>query len=168
LITGSSGLSSTARSSWRHRLLEPAEPVVGPAEAVDDVAVIGAELDRALQHRLGLNQVHALVDPAVAEIVENQGLLRLQLEGGDEIRLGLGPAIGALPGDAAGVEQRPVADGDLRQSLQGAVIGALGIAVALLAAANVPHGDQGVDPLRPLGGHGLEFEHRLVLAIQCR
>jgi hypothetical protein len=31
-----------------HRLLHVAEPVIGPAEGVDDVTIVGALLDRAI------------------------------------------------------------------------------------------------------------------------
>src|SRR5579864_2001467 len=46
-----------------HRLLVIAEPVIGPAERIDDVAVIGPLLDRALDHGHGFVEVKALVDP---------------------------------------------------------------------------------------------------------
>src|SRR5687768_16833664 len=38
----------------RYRLVVAAEAVIGPAETVDDVAVVGAKLDRLADHRQGL------------------------------------------------------------------------------------------------------------------
>ena len=58
-----------------HRLLVIADPVIGPAERVDDVAVVGALLDRALDHAHALVEVDALVDPGIAEIVQHVRLV---------------------------------------------------------------------------------------------
>ena len=79
----------------------------------------GPQLDRAVQHRLRAVEVLALVDPAVAEIVEDERLLRLELERLQEVGLGRGPALGPLERDAAGVEQAPVPTLDLGQPLDG-------------------------------------------------
>ncbi len=54
---------------------------IGPAEAVDDVAVVRASASTAFsimsQRRL---EVHALIDPAIAEIVQHLRLVRIELE----------------------------------------------------------------------------------------
>jgi len=66
-MVGSTGLSSTARSRFLHGLFVIAKPVVGPAERIDDVAVIGSLLDRALDHAHALVEMDALVDPGITE-----------------------------------------------------------------------------------------------------
>ena len=62
-----------------------AEPEIDPAQAVDDEAVVRPQLDRPVQHALGAVEVHAHVDPAVAEIVEHERLLGLELQGVQEV-----------------------------------------------------------------------------------
>ncbi len=103
--------------------VEIAEPVEHPAQAVDDIAVVGALLDGLLDHRLRLGEILAHLDPAVAEIVQHQRLVGLELQRLEEIDLGAGPLLGALEGDAALVEQRPVALFGVGDQRQGAVIG---------------------------------------------
>ncbi len=53
------------------RRLIIAEPVIGPAQAVNDKAVIRALLDRSIDQRQRLFQLLATVDPRIAEIIEN-------------------------------------------------------------------------------------------------
>ena len=75
-----------------------------PAQAVDDVAVGGAKIDRLLDHLEALIELLALIDPRIAEIIEDQRLVGFQLERVFEIGLGVAPFAGALVGDAAVVK----------------------------------------------------------------
>ena len=54
--------------------------VVDPAEAVDDVAVVGPQLDGARDHALGLVEVDALLRPGVADEVERARVVGILLE----------------------------------------------------------------------------------------
>ena len=89
------------------RRLVIAHPVMRPAQAVDDIAVIRAQLDRLLDHLHAAIEVLAAVDPRIAEIVQHHRLFRLELQRLPQIGLGLLPLPGALARDAAIVEQRP-------------------------------------------------------------
>ncbi len=60
------------------RVREIAEAIERPAEAVDDIAVVGAQLDRALIILQRLGQVLALVDPGIAEIVQHHRLVGVE------------------------------------------------------------------------------------------
>ena len=120
-----------------------------PAEAVDDVAVFGPQLDRLLDHLEAAVEVLAAVDPGIAEIVEHQRLVGLQLERVLQIGLGARPLAGALERDAAVVEQRPA----LGQAGGGSaadrlVIGRDRLGEALLAAQEVAELDQRPRPRR--------------------
>jgi hypothetical protein len=83
------------------RLLYVAKPVIGPAEGVDDVTIVRALLDRALDHAHALVEIDALVDPRIAEVVEHVQLIGKKIERPLEIGLSLGPLLGALEADAA-------------------------------------------------------------------
>ena len=90
------------------RFLVIAGAEIGPAERVDDVAVIRPLLDGASDHVHALVEVHALVDPGIAEIIEHLRLLGKQLERLLQIGFGLRPLMRALVADAAEVEDHPV------------------------------------------------------------
>src|SRR3546814_4343523 len=62
------------------RLFVVAEPVQHPAHAVDDIAVVPAQIDRALDHLASAFDVLALLDPGISEIVQDVGLIRLEFE----------------------------------------------------------------------------------------
>jgi len=54
--------NARARAAARcDRLVHVAEPVIGPAEGVDDVTVVGTLLDRAFDHAHALVEIDALV-----------------------------------------------------------------------------------------------------------
>ena len=63
-----------------HRLVVVAEPEIGPAERVDDVAVIRPLLDGAADHPHALVEIDALIDPRIAEIVQHVRLVGIELE----------------------------------------------------------------------------------------
>ena len=68
--------NARARAAARcDRLVHVAEPVIGPAEGVDDVTIVGALLDRVLDHAHAVVEIDALVDPRIAEIVEHVRLI---------------------------------------------------------------------------------------------
>ena len=93
-MTGSPPVSSSARSRCVERRVEVllrlarapllgerlGAHVVDPAEAVDDVAVVGAQLDGARDHALGLVEVDALLRPRVADVVERARVVGVELE----------------------------------------------------------------------------------------
>src|SRR5712671_5275164 len=80
-------------------LVVVADPVPGPAERIDDIAVIGPLLDRALDHAHALVEIEALIDPGIAEIVQHVRLVGIKLERLLEIGLGLAPLLRALEAD---------------------------------------------------------------------
>ena len=49
---------------------------MGPAETVDDVAVVRLELDCPLDERQSLLEVAVLIDPGVAQVVQHKRLIR--------------------------------------------------------------------------------------------
>ena len=57
-------------------LLEVAKPVMGPAQAVDDIAVVTLLAHGLLDQRHTLLEIAALIDPGVAEVVQHQRLFR--------------------------------------------------------------------------------------------
>ncbi|MNI07975.1 hypothetical protein D3C73_609970 [compost metagenome] len=93
----------------RHRIVEPAEAIVSPAERIDDIAVIGARIDGRLDHLQAFVQVEVHVDQRIAEIVQNLCLFRVQFQCLAEIGFGFRPFLQALIGNAALEEHRPVA-----------------------------------------------------------
>ena len=54
--------------------------ILDPPQAVGDKTIVGPELDRLLDHLPGTLQMDAAIDPAVAQIIENERLIRMQLE----------------------------------------------------------------------------------------
>ena len=61
------------------RLQIVAKAVVRPAETVEQIAVVRLELDGLLDQRQALFQLQISIDPAKAEIIENQGLIGIEL-----------------------------------------------------------------------------------------
>ena len=78
-----------------------------PAQAVDDIAVLRTQRDRAAQHLEGFVEVHVLVDPRIAEIIQNQRLFWIKLQRLLEIGFRRRPVLRALVGDPAIVIERP-------------------------------------------------------------
>src|SRR6266849_8934994 len=117
-----------------HRLLVIAKPVVGPAERIDDVAVIGPLVDRALDHTHALIEMDALIDPGITQIIEHVRLVRKQFERLLEVELRLRPLLGALEADAAEIVGRPVRLGRLCNQANRLSV-AFGAALVLLALA---------------------------------
>ena len=150
------------------RLLIVTQPVRRPAQAVDDIAVVRPELDRLLDHRLGGVEIAPLLDPRIAEIVENQRLIRLQLERAQKVGLGPRPRAGALEGDAAHVEEPPVAVPDGRDAPDRGVIGACGLLVALADPERVAERGRRIGALGPLLRHGAQRRDRLVHPVEVR
>ena len=104
------------------RFFITAKPVMRPAKRIDDVAIIGAQLDRALDELHPLFQLHVHVDPGIAQIVQNLRLVGIKLQRLEEIRLRLLPLFQPLIGDAALVEEAPVLAFRLFDTLDRAVI----------------------------------------------
>ena len=80
---------------------------MGPAEAIDDKAVIRLQFDGLAHHFKRFGQIEALLDHRITEIVQDQRLIGLERQRLAEISFGLLPLLGALIGDAAIVEDRP-------------------------------------------------------------
>ena len=91
-----------------HRLVVAAKLVIGPAKTVDDIAIRRMQLDRFVQHGEGFVEISFLIDPAIAEIIQNKGLVRVDHQRMLEIGLGLRPLLVALVGDAAEIIERPI------------------------------------------------------------
>ena len=89
------------------RLVVFAEPEIGPAQTVDDVAIAGAQLDGLVQHLEGFIEIFAAVDPAVAEIVQHQRLVGIERQRFTKVGDRLGPFVLTLVGDTAEVKERP-------------------------------------------------------------
>src|SRR5262249_35358797 len=85
-----------------------AEPIIGPAEGIDDVTGVGALLDRALDHAHAVVEIDALVDPGIAEIVEHVRLVAGELERLLEIGLALRALLSALETEATKIIDHPV------------------------------------------------------------
>src|SRR5437899_616863 len=135
-----------------------AEPVMRPAQAVDDVAVLGPQLDGLLDHFEATLQILAAVDPGVAEIIEHQRLLRLELERMQEVGLGRLPLARALERDTPAVEQRPALRHARRlKAPDRLVIGTDRFDKALLAAQKIAELHLRTGPCRRLGRHRLEL-----------
>src|SRR5690606_1955981 len=64
-------------------------PVINPTEAVQISAVLGFEIERALDHIVGLIQLDSLIGEHVAEIVESARVVRIEFQQLAEHRLGL-------------------------------------------------------------------------------
>ena len=97
------------------------------------------------------SRLQALVDPAVAEIVQHVGLLGRELERLLHVGLGLRPVLGALEHDAAAEKDRPVPLVDGAEPRDRGVVGGDGVGVAFLAAQQVGQGQRRVDALGLLG-----------------
>src|SRR4029078_1684539 len=55
------------------------QPEIGPAQAIDIVAVVGFELHRLADVVHRLLQIAALIDPGIAEIIQHEGLVGRKL-----------------------------------------------------------------------------------------
>ncbi|MNL33545.1 hypothetical protein D3C87_1554620 [compost metagenome] len=101
-----------------HRRVELPPAVLGPSQGVLDIAVRRIGGEGAGDHLGALLDPHAGVDPEVAEVVEHRRIVRLLLQRGPQLGLGLGLAVQRLIGGAAqevhleallgGGQQRPV------------------------------------------------------------
>ena len=107
-MVGSSGFSSIARSRCLVASSKLPSAEMRPAERVDDIAVVRPLLDRAADHLHAVVEIDALIDPGIAEIVQDMRLVGEQLERLLEIGFGVGPVLGALVADAAEIEDQPI------------------------------------------------------------
>ena len=88
-----------------YRIFKVTQPVMGPAQTVDDISVCRAQRHGALNQSHGTLQVHALLDPRVPQIIQHQRLIGLQFQCMQKIRFGARPLFGALQHNAARVEK---------------------------------------------------------------
>ena len=93
-----------------------------PPQAVDDIAVVWPLLDGGFDHLHRAFQMDPLVDPRVAEIVQDQRLVGHQLQRLEKIRFGLLPLFGPLMRDPARIQQRPMAFVDLVDPRKDAIV----------------------------------------------
>ena len=94
-----------------------------PGKTVDDIAAVRLGCDRPLDHAKGLIQLLATFDQAVAKIIQDKRLIRVQFQRLAEIGIGLFPTLLALIRDAAAVEDNPMGRVDRADTLQRLVIG---------------------------------------------
>jgi hypothetical protein len=127
-----------------------AEAIIGPAEAVDDVTVVGRGLHRLLDHAQRALQVHAFVDPGIAEVVEDLRLVGVEVEGLEEILLGQRELVRPLVGDATDVIEAPVGRGSAAGDTERLGIGIGSGLVLLVGAQQIAQHRDGVD----VGGVG--------------
>src|SRR3984893_4640696 len=106
-----------------HRLVVAAELVIRPAETIDDIPVVRALFDCPPQHIEGFLEVHALIDPAVAKIVQDQGMIGIKGERRQEVGLRLGPFLLALIGNPPEIIYWPIGFFGLARRGQGTRIG---------------------------------------------
>ena len=78
-MVGVFGLELDGAFEILDRLVVIADAEIGPAQRVDDVAVVRPLLDGAADHVHALVEMDALIDPGIAEIVEHQRLVGIKL-----------------------------------------------------------------------------------------
>ncbi len=149
------------------RLRIAAEAVIGPAQRIDDVAVARAEFDGTAQHLQRLVELEMLIDQRITEIVQHQRALAPQRLGQEferlaQIGLGLRPALDALAGDAAEVEQVPVGAAGRGELGDRLVVGGGGLLEHLARTIDIAERRERIDVVRPLGDQGVEVLHRLL------
>src|SRR5262245_53029258 len=108
------------------------EAVIGPAKAVDVIAVVGLKLHRladVVHRRL---EVLALIDPGVAEVVEHWRLVGRKLQRLLQVRLRLRPILQTLVAHAARIVKRPILLGRLADEVDRATIVVASLGVALM------------------------------------
>ena len=60
-------------------LLVISKTVVNPAQAIDNVAVIGATAHGGVDHVKGPLQIHTLINPRIAKVIQHVGLIGFKL-----------------------------------------------------------------------------------------
>ena len=122
-----------------HRLGVVAETEVRPAEAVDDVAIVGFELNRLLDELQALLEAHVPVDPGVAEVVQDQRLVGVEFVGEQQIAFGARPVLDALVGRPARIPIRPVVRLRFARHVDDIVVVLDRLFIALAAAQHARH-----------------------------
>ena len=140
-----------------HRLFVIADLVVRPAERVDDVAVVGTQSDRALDHVHSGVEVHALIDPGITEIVEDVRLLRIKLECLLQVGLGERPLLRALVANTAEIECHPVRFGRIWNERDRTRIRLATLLIFFVGAMDVAERLDCLDIIRPLREQSLQF-----------
>ena len=79
----------------------------------------------------------ALIDPAIAEIIQDQRLIRKKLQRVFEVGFGLRPLLAALIGDAAEIIERPIGGLGLLGCRERARIADDGLVVMLMRALQI-------------------------------
>ncbi len=88
----------------RHGLFIRPKAVQDPAQGIGDVAVVRPLGDGGLDHRLGLFEIDSLLNPTVAEVVQDQRLFGFYFKCAEEVLFRAVPFLGPLQRDAARVE----------------------------------------------------------------
>ena len=108
MIVGSLGSAAAARSSVATRAGEVAEPVLRPAERIDDEAVVGLQLGSARDQGLGRRRVLAAIKHRIAEIIQRRGFVGGQRQCLSQLGFGAHPVTGLFEAGAAQEMQHPV------------------------------------------------------------
>ena len=148
----------------RHRLRVAAQPVIDPGQRVEDIAIVRAQIDGALDQAQRLVQLLVAVDQTVTQIVQHLRRIRAQLQRLAEIGLGLGELAAALQRDAARIKREPARRAalgpDQRQRL---VIGRDRLTELVLLAQKIAKRDPA---LRQFGMFGGQCQRRLFGIVQ--
>ncbi len=130
------------------------------------------QFDGTFEHVFGLIEVFAHIDPAIAKIVHDIGLIGFKFERLEEVGLGLWPVSGALIGNAAPIEQTPADSIRAAQTFNRPVIGIGRPGKVLIDAQDIAKLDQGIGTVAAFIDHGFEQGNRIVglakLFIACR
>ena len=82
--------------------------VVGPPKTIDDITVVRPQFHGSAQHFERLFQIEPLVYPRIAKIVQDERLIRIELQSLLEIGFGLRPLLGSLVTNSTEIKQRPI------------------------------------------------------------
>ena len=145
-----------------YRVLIAAEAEIGPADAVGDKSVHRPQRARLFQHGNRLVKVLALLHPAIAEIIQHIGAVRIDFQCRLEIALRILPPVRPLQRNATSIVQAGQAPVTCRQSRNRPVVSLRRLLVLIGAAEKIAKRRPDVQFLRLYRRKGLQFQNTLV------